>query len=72
MPTYTYRCSSCAEEKEIVRKITDPAIAPVCDNCVDPATADEDGCGTGLVMERIITTTSFILKGSGWAKDGYK
>jgi predicted nucleic acid-binding Zn ribbon protein len=36
--------------------------APVC--C-------EPGCDGQQEMERIISTTSFALKGQGWAADGY-
>lgn len=30
-----------------------------------------DNCN-GELMYRMISTTSFVLNGSGWARDGYK
>lgn len=60
MPTYVYRCPACGKTEELVQKITEKQ-APMC--------PDEE-CKTR--MESVISATSFILKGSGWAKDGYK
>lgn len=57
MPIYEYRCRKCSKEFELVQKITD-----------DPATECPD-CG-GKV-ERLVSATSFSLKGGGWYKDGY-
>lgn len=71
MPIYEYRCPSCKDTKEIVRKITDLEEKPVCDACSDHPSTCPDGCFV-MEMERVISSTSFILKGSGWAKDGYK
>jgi len=59
VPIYVYKCSCCGNEDEIVRKITDPEIQPNCSKC-------EEG-----PMERVLTSSTFVLKGSGWAKDGY-
>ena len=62
MPIYEYECPNCKRREEVTRKITDAEIKPNC---------SQRGCGE--VMERVISaSTSFILKGSGWAKDGYK
>lgn len=60
MPTYVYRCPKCEAEVELVQKITEQK-APDCPNpeCME------------AVMETVIQATSFALKGSGWAKDGY-
>ncbi|HPW45427.1 MAG TPA: zinc ribbon domain-containing protein [bacterium] len=57
MPIYEYECKSCSKKFEIFQKSTDAPSAkcPACD-----ATA-----------ERIISQTSFALKGGGWYKDGY-
>lgn len=57
MPIYVYRCSSCGEQFEIMQRISD-----------DPLTECRL-CG-GNVM-RLITNTSFVLKGSGWYVTDY-
>ena len=57
MPIYEYRCKKCSNEFEIVQKITD-----------EPATECPD-CGGKI--ERLVSATSFSLKGGGWYKDGY-
>lgn len=56
MPTYEYSCRSCGSfEKE--QRITDPKL---------------DACPTcGAKVERLISRTSFALKGGGWYSDGY-
>ncbi len=58
MPTYEYRCGE-GHTFETVQKITDEPVksCPVCGACV----------------QRVVSTgTSFILKGRGWAADGYE
>lgn len=59
MPTYVYRCPTCGNEVEIVQKISEKA-APNC---------SKQACD--VRMETVIVPSSFILKGQGWAKDGY-
>lgn len=56
MPTYEYFCRECGEF-ELAQKMTDKPIreCPKCGKCV----------------ERLISTTSFRLIGSGWFRDGY-
>ena len=56
MPTYSYRRAD-GTEFEIEQKISEDALT-VCPT-------------TGLPVERIITSTSFQLKGSGWYKTDY-
>jgi len=56
MPTYRYKCSK-GHEFEAVEKITDDP-RTCCIECKEK-------------VERMITQTSFVLKGKGWAKDGY-
>lgn len=58
MPTYVYRCSNCGSEIEVVQKMTDAKLTQ-CSNCQTYS------------LERIITNGSFVLRGSGWFKDGY-
>jgi putative FmdB family regulatory protein len=60
MPSYSYRCPNCGIEIELFQKITEKK-SPQC-----------DGKECKLVeMETVIKPGTFILKGSGWAKDGY-
>lgn len=64
MPIYVYECPSCKRQIELVQKITDDTKV----KCAKPGCIEKQ-----IEMERIISTgTSFILKGSCWAKDGYK
>lgn len=58
MPTYEYRCQSCAHELEAFQSIKDAPLR----GC--PA------CGMDS-LERLISATSFQLKGGGWYKDLY-
>lgn len=56
MPLYNYQCRMCKAEVEVLQKDEDPA--PMCPNCMD-------------FMVRTIGNTNFVLKGSGWGRDGY-
>jgi len=58
MPIYEYRCQSCANELEVTQRIVDPPLVE-CPACHQPS------------LEKLISPTSFVLKGSGWYKDGY-
>ncbi len=58
MPIYEYRCSACEEEFELFQRTTDNAGA-ICPRC-----------GSSQV-KRLMSSTSFTLRGSGWYKDGY-
>lgn len=60
MPTYEWECPKCHETIELWQSLADTN-KPLC--C-------REECG-GIEMMRIISRTSFQLKGSGWAKDGY-
>ena len=56
MPTYEYACPSCGNfEKD--QKITEPALG-ACPTC-------------GAAVKRLISRSSFALKGGGWYSDGY-
>lgn len=60
MPIYEYKCSNCGEKVELIQKLG--AKAPnVCPNC--------NAVGT---LKKIISNTSFELKGSGWYATGYE
>jgi len=59
---YEYRCSKCSRLQEFdVPLSQEGEFEPLC--C-------EAGCD-GKPMARVISATSFALKGKGWAKDGY-
>lgn len=62
MPTYVYECPKCHKSTELIQSFKEKK-APLC---------MEPGCDGQIEMESIISSTSFILKGSGWARDGYK
>jgi putative FmdB family regulatory protein len=57
MPIYEYFCKSCDKTFESFQKITDKPLA----NCPE----------CGKKVKRLISSTSFALKGGGWYKDGY-
>ena len=58
MPIYEYRCQDCAHELEVMQRISAAALT----TCPD--------CGAeGL--KRLISQTSFVLKGSGWYATDY-
>jgi putative FmdB family regulatory protein len=59
MPTYVYQCPKCGRRAELEQSMTNRT-APMC--C-------EESCN--VEMETVIGVTSFVLKGSGWARDGY-
>lgn len=59
MPTYVYACPKCKAEIELVQRQPDE---PMC--C-------SDDCNGSIRMEQVIVTTSFVLKGKRWARDGY-
>lgn len=58
MPTYEYRCNSCEEITEIFHGMNEEP-RKVCPECGENA------------LTRIIGTPDWILKGQGWARDGY-
>lgn len=58
MPRYEYRCTRCGQVREVTQRITEDPIAGMV-------------CGCGGRMSRIISNSSFQLKGGGWYKDGY-
>lgn len=49
-------CPSCGNKIELLQKVRDPN--PVCSSC-------------GTEMKKLISRTSFILKGENWFRDGY-
>jgi putative FmdB family regulatory protein len=58
MPLYEYACSKCNESFELMKSFSDTA--PVkCPKCGEEA-------------KKLISTTSFQLKGTGWYKTDYQ
>ena len=57
MPIYEYRCKDCGAEFEYQQRMSEDA-KTVCENCHGS-------------LERLISRTSFHLKGGGWYKDLY-
>lgn len=57
MPIYEYQCDSCGAQRELFVRSTDVA-PPLCAACRKR-------------MRRVISPTSFILKGSGWYVTDY-
>lgn len=57
MPIYTFECISCGYTFDIDQSIKDKPLE-VCEKCNGH-------------LQKIISGTSFVLSGSGWAKDGY-
>ena len=57
MPIYEYSCKKCGKTIEVIQKFSD---APL---------KKHQGCGGGLT--KLISTSSFQLKGSGWYVTDY-
>ncbi len=57
MPIYEYKCTECGNETEVLQKMSDDPIT-TCESC-------------GGELKKLITSTSFVLKGSGWYVTDY-
>lgn len=57
MPIYEYECAKCEKVAEVWQSITGAGDVK-CPECFE-------------TMKRIISKSSFQLKGTGWAKHGY-
>lgn len=58
MPIYEYRCADCGKEFEVMQKFSDKPPSK-CVHC------------SGKKIERLISQSSFVLKGNGWYKTDY-
>lgn len=57
MPIYEYKCTKCDHTFEVMQKMTDSPLS-VCNSC-------------GGKLKKLITSTSFVLKGNGWYVSDY-
>lgn len=53
MPIYAYRCEACGHAKDVLQKMSDPALT-TCPHCGAEA------------FKKQLTAAGFQLKGSGW------
>lgn len=58
MPLYEYECASCKKVFEIMQKFSDPVLT-ACEVCGKP-------------VKKLISQTSFQLKGGGWFASNYE
>ncbi len=59
MPIYEYECKKCGAQSEAIQKITDSPLKK----------CEKDGCNGKL--RRLMSNSSFVLKGSGWYVTDY-
>ena len=57
MPIYEYECEKCGKQSEVLQKFSD-APMHTCPEC-------------GGTMHKMISQTSFVLKGTGWYVTDY-
>ena len=58
MPMYEYQCGKCGHLWELIQKMSDPA-PKTCPTC------------KSRKVGKMLSQTSFVLKGGGWYADGY-
>ena len=58
MPIYKFKCTECQHEFTLIRKMSDNSEV-LCENC------------SSNLTNKLISKSSFTLKGNGWYKDGY-
>jgi putative FmdB family regulatory protein len=57
MPIYEYECASCRKVVEVFQRMTEDPLT-TCPNCSGP-------------VKKLVSVSSFQLKGGGWYADGY-
>jgi putative FmdB family regulatory protein len=62
MPTYLYECEVCGTQEEKIISMSEFHKTRLLLHCPS---------GDGGTMKTVIQSTSFSLKGPGWARDGY-
>lgn len=58
MPAYDYACRACGAHVELTHRISDPPVT-TCPAC------------KAETLERLVSPSSFTLRGGGWYADGY-
>lgn len=58
MPLYEYECPKCTKVHEVIQKFSDAPLTE-CPECQGP-------------VQKLMSSTSFALKGSGWYTTDYK
>ena len=58
MPIYEYECAKCSHQFEREQRMADPPVK-TCPKC------------KGRKVNKLISRSSFVLKGGGWYADGY-
>ena len=59
MPIYEYSCKSCGKTIDVLQKVSDPT----------PETCT--ACGAQGSLSKVVSRSSFVLKGGGWYSDLY-
>ena len=59
MPIYEYSCQSCGKIIDVLQKVSDPT----------PETCT--ACGATGSLTKLVSRSSFVLKGGGWYSDLY-
>src|SRR3954462_1988023 len=59
MPIYEYACQHCGKITDVLQKMSDPP----------PGKCEH--CGTAGSLSKVVSRTSFVLKGGGWYADLY-
>jgi putative FmdB family regulatory protein len=57
MPIYEYKCTKCGKDFEVMQKMSEAPLT-ICKSC-------------GGELKKLITNTSFVLKGGGWYVTDY-
>lgn len=57
MPLYEYECQSCGRRSETLQRMDDPKLT-ICPDCGGP-------------LKKLVSTSGFKLKGSGWYATDY-
>ena len=74
MPIYVFECEHCGANKEVMRSFSAMEEIELCEKCTVTETVGEEVGEVRPSMKRVSFPGkhAFILKGRGWAKDGYK
>jgi putative FmdB family regulatory protein len=59
MPIYEYSCQSCGKMIDVLQKVSDPTP----ESC--------GACGAQGTLSKVVSRSSFVLKGGGWYSDLY-